>query len=474
MIERSEPSQASLSVCSQSWLARLVLSCMLAVCVAFGTPATSWADVRKADIIVDVSVEERGLTLAECPSIDSEYAALVDENGEVYFSREGDSTTQIASITKVMTAIIALENAPDNLTVVVSEDAASIGESSANLQAGDELDFNAAMKALLVPSGNDAAYALAECIGEAVMRDNPSLGDTPIRAFVALMNNKAEELGCTKTIYDNPHGLDHDVYAGPLRSTALDQAKVARYAMTFPEIREIVSHGDTTIQVKREGKEETVELETTDGLLEEYEYAIGIKTGHTDLAGPSFMGAASKDGRELYAVVLDSSSEEQRFNDAKTLFEWYYDHVKELPLAQSDEHADVNYGGEERSVPIIAEVPHYDWLDRTIKATLKDPDATISVFDLEGNVSQSVVMDEPRGTINVGDKVGTITFRQRNMVIAEQDLVAAERVEAPNPIEALGILWQRLVGGLSGSDAQASPRVYNVMPIIDNNKTSAA
>ena len=421
-----------------------------------------------------MTVEQRDVAVAECPSVDAKYAILVDEDGTVYFDRDANQPSQIASITKVMTAIVAIDNAKDGTRVIVSEAAANIGESSANLQEGDEMDLETALKALLVPSGNDAALALAETVGAQMIEADPSAGKDAVSAFVAAMNAKAAELGCENTLYENPHGLDDAEYAGNLHSTAADQAKVAKCAMGYDLIRSIVAGGTTTVSVTRDGKKENVELETTDELLEMYDYTIGVKTGVTDLAGPSFMGAANKDGRELYAIVLGSTDEYQRFADTKNLFVWAYDHVHDLELANSDEVATMTIGGSSREVEVIGEAPLLDWTDKTVKATLADPDATVSVFDLEGNVSQLVTYDELHGTVREGDKVGSIVFKQRNQVIAEQDLIACETVDGPNPLESIGIWWQRLVGGFSGEQAQAEPLVYNVMPVIANYVSNAA
>ncbi len=451
--------------------ATMLLIC--AMCMG-ALPSIAHAEVRKADVIAGLTVEERGLTVAQCPSIDAEHAVLVGSDGTVYFARSADDASRIASITKVMTAIVAIDNAPEGVFVAVSENAAEVGESSANLQAGDVMDFESALKALLVPSGNDAAVALAETIGSSMIASNPSLGNDPVAAFVNAMNEKAAQIGCTNTVYENPHGLDDGLYDGQLHSTATDQAKVAQCAMGYQLIRDIVGGGSTTITVDRAGAKEPIELQTTDELLEMYEYAIGIKTGVTDSAGPSFMGAALKDGRELYAVVLGSSDEYERFSDTMSLFEWAYDHYIELSLANSDKWVGTKAGGQTKDVPVIAAASHADWIDKTVPATLADPDAKVLVFDFEGNVSQSITFNELHGTVNAGDKVGTIVFKQRNQVVAEQDLVACETVPAPNPIEVVAIWWQRLTGGFSGEAAVASSEVYNVMPIISDNRTASS
>lgn len=444
----------------------------LMACAAF--PSNAYADVRKADVIVGETVEDRGLTVAECPSLDAEYAVLVGSDGEVLFERNADSPSQIASITKVMTAIVAIDNVAEGTHVAVSEDAATIGESSAGLQQGDVMDFETALKALLVPSGNDAALALAETIGGQMIAAGKSQEEDSVRAFVNAMNEKAKEIGCTDTVYENPHGLDDGEFAGNLHSTAADQAKVAKCAMGYDLIREIVSGGSVTIKVSRDGGTESIDLETTDGLLDMYDDAIGIKTGVTDLAGPSFMGAANRDGRELYAVVLGSTDEQQRFVDCQSLFEWGFDHVKEVELANTAILANMQQNGENKTVPVIADVSHTDWIDKTVKATMADPEASVLVFDFEGNVSQSVQLNDLTGTVNTGDKVGVIVFKQHNEVVAQQDLIACETVDAPNGIDAIGIAWQRFIGGFSGAPERAESKIYNVMPIISNNKSSAA
>ena len=451
-----------------AFVAMIVALAMVVPC------AQAQAEVRKSDVIAGLTVDERSLTVAECPSVDAEHAVLVNKDGEILFSRDCDSPSQIASVTKVMTAIVAIENAREGTSVTVSEAAASIGESSANLQEGDVLDFESALKALLVPSGNDAALALAETVGAQMIEADSSLGTDPVHVFVDAMNKKAAQLGCSDTVYENPHGLDDGEYAGNLHSTAADQAKVAKCAMENQQIRDIVSGGSTTIKVNRGNSKEDVELETTDELLEMYKYAIGIKTGVTNLAGPSFMGAASKDDRELYAVVLGSSDETQRFVDCENMFEWAYDHVIELKLANSSESTTIKGGVHAGDVPVVAEVAHGDFIDKTLKATFDDPEAAITVFDLEGNVSQKFEFDDVHGTVRVGDKLGTVKFYQHNELVATQDLIACESLEAPNPIDSFGIWWQRFFGGFSGAPEKADSVVLNVMPVISNNKTNAA
>ncbi len=449
-------------------------ACAFALTLGALTPLPAQAAVLKADIIGDSTVEELGFTVAQCPSIEAEHACLMDSNGTIYFQRDAQSPAQIASITKVMTAIVAIENVQPNTIVTVSEKAALIGESSAGLQQGDKMDFETALKALLVPSGNDAAVALAETVGAQMIEANPSLGSDPEAVFVAAMNAKAAELGLSDTVYENPHGLDDDQYAGNLHSTAADQAKVAAYAMKDNDIREIVHGGDTSIIVDRGGAAVQLDLETTDELLEMYRYAIGIKTGSTLLAGPSFTGAANSGGIELYAVVLNSTDPTQRFYDAQALFEWGFEHICEVSLANSPRTTTMSINGESMEVPILAYASLSDWTDKTVPVTLENPKATYRVFDLFGNVSQTIKLDDIHGAVKAGQVVGTITYYQHNEVLGTMNLIACEDVAAPETLDSIGIWWTRFTAGITGAQTEAEDVIVATMPIIKDNTAVAA
>ncbi len=450
-----------------------VLVFVLACTPVLGWPAAAHADVRKADTVYGDTVDARGLAVAQCPNIDAERAIVVDADGTVYFERNADETANIASVTKIMTAAVTLDAVDAGLVsldtkVTVSADAAEVGESSAGLQEGDVMTLETALKALLVPSGNDGAIALAETVGAALQTSGQASGSSAVDAFVAQMNATAAKVGCTNTVYENPHGLDFDQYAGNLHSTAADQAKVVAYAMRNQTFRSIVGGGSTTITVTRSGAAADVFLETTDGFFDINDNAIGVKTGYTEKAGACFAGAVNKDGEELYAIVLDSSSESQRFFDADELCEWVFDHKQTYQLAHSDQSAQMNGA----SVPLVAQVAHSDWIDRTIPATFADPAAAVEVFDLNGNVSQSVTFDNVSGDVHAGDKVGTVTFKQRNQVVATQDLVACKDVPAPSVFESIGIAFDRFMRGFSGADTVATSQLLNTTPLIVD-KTSA-
>ncbi|HIS40786.1 MAG TPA: D-alanyl-D-alanine carboxypeptidase [Candidatus Aphodovivens avistercoris] len=465
--------RAALPAATAAGRAALAVATSLLLCLALAAPA--FAEVRRADVIMGQTVEERGLSVSQCPSIDALYACVMDDEGTVYFERDATSPTQIASVTKIMTALVALDAVGEGLVslddeVQVSAEAAAVGESTAGLQEGDVMTLEEALYGLLVPSGNDAAVAIAQTVG-AVFAGTSADDDASQQAFIDQMNVTAADLGCVDTVYRNPHGLDDGEFAGDQHSCAADQALIVKEAMRDETFRAIVGGGDATIKVERDGEQVDIELASTDEFIDMYEHARGVKTGFTDLAGPSFAAAANDGERDLYAIVIHSSSEAQRFIDAQTLCEWVYGNMIDYALANSDEQVQASFGDVSGQVPVVAEVSHADWIDRTIPATLSDPDATAEVFALNGNVSQSFAFDEVHGAVSAGDKVGTATFKQRNEVIATYDLVACQDVPAPDFLTGVGIWWDRLFRSLSGQPTAAESTVLNATPLI-NDKTA--
>ena len=455
----------------------IAISSLLAASIS--TPA--YADVREDDIIIGKTVRERDLTLAQAPNIEAEYACVMDTDGNVYFDRNMNDETNIASVTKIMTAVITLENVDVTEQITVSDAASSIDGSSANLQPGDQMNVKTALQALLIPSGNDAAYALAEHVGAKALRDDPDrfkdadgkpITD-PVAAFVQLMNEKAAELGMENTLYANPHGLDDGEWEGEMYSSAYDVALLCKHAMQNDVFREIVRSGDTTITVQRGFGTADVMLESTDRLLGDYEKAIGIKTGFTDLAGNCFAGAASSNGVEVYSIALDSTSESARFMDVFNMCEWFYAHRVTYNLANSSETATMTIDGEEVDVPVFADVAHAGWVDTTFKVALADPNAQVSVFDFEGNVYQDITLNEVSGNVKAGDVIGSVTFKQRDTELVTLDIVACEDQPAPNIFQTIGIFFERMGREANDEPTVATTAILNTMPYIVNKMVAA-
>jgi serine-type D-Ala-D-Ala carboxypeptidase (penicillin-binding protein 5/6) len=249
----------------------------------------------------------------DAPKIGAAAAYLMDPTtGEVFYSNNALSQVPMASTTKIMTSLVAMTFGKPDQKITIGKDAVAQqnGENSiAGLQQGDVLTLKDLLYALMLPSGDDAAVAIAD--GVAGSEAN----------FVSMMNLEAALLGRDHTHYANVHGLD----APNHYTTAGDLARLARIAMrNFPLFAQIVKTPTYTAQTSLHGQyvwNTTNELLTP---LHTYQGAIGVKTGHTGGAGFCLVFAATRNGSTLIGVLLGEQdmSGEQRFNDATALLNW--------------------------------------------------------------------------------------------------------------------------------------------------------
>ena len=413
--------------------AQLAVGLACAVALVAGIPSVAGAQVLTTDNICGKAADARGIAAEDLPDIDASNAFVMGKNGTVYYARSAGEQVKIASITKVMTAILAVENCKMDEKITVSNAAAAVGNSTAGLLEGDELTVEQALRGLMIPSGNDAAIALAEHVGKKL---DPKTKDA-VATFVKAMNERAKKLGCTGTLFENPHGLDFDEWAGDMHSTAHDVALMMQEAMKDDTIREVMASKDPWIEVTgADGSDHSHSMDTHNVLLGQ-DGNIGGKTGTTDDAGYCFASAYNRDGDEIYTVVLNSSTTDQRFADTATLASWYYDHKVTVDIANTQKKT-------ANGNPLMARVSQTDWTDKTIDATLADPTAQATVFSLAGEVTEKVSYDDLSGTVHVGDKVGSVTLKQDGTKIAVMDLVADEEGTGPNPIEWLLVKLDRL------------------------------
>jgi serine-type D-Ala-D-Ala carboxypeptidase (penicillin-binding protein 5/6) len=219
--------------------------------------------------------------------------------GEVLLRNHDREHLPIASITKLMTVLVALQHTRLDDIVTVSGHAAQVGESSIYLKKGERLTVRDLVEAALIQSANDAAVALAEHVGGSQA------------AFIAMMNEEAQKLGLRDTHFANPDGLD----APGHYSSAHVVTRLARIAMRNPVIREIVSHSTATIAGGRV-------LYTWNDLLSSFPGAFGVKTGHTAGAGWSEVAAARAHGVTIYATLLGGVTREGRNADLSELLAW--------------------------------------------------------------------------------------------------------------------------------------------------------
>lgn len=260
----------------------------------------------------------RALAATSDPELSEAQAAIIEDSaGNVLYEKNPDEEINMASVTKVMTAVVALESGtPLDKVCTLSKPELAENAMVAGYEAGSTSTFEDLLHVMLVYSANDAAYEVAVAV--AGSED----------AFVQMMNGKAAELGMTHTHFENPHGLDADGH----HSTAHDLAILARYAMTTqPFIADTVRMTSTTVSVN--GVQTT--FPTVDELLGEYDGMLGIKTGAGNTV-TAFMGCARRNGTTLYTVVLGCQTREGRFTDTESLLDWAFGTYDSYELASPD------------------------------------------------------------------------------------------------------------------------------------------
>jgi len=232
--------------------------------------------------------------------------------GQTLLARAPSTARPMASTTKVMTALLAIEQLDLDRQVRIGPGPAAVGEESLKLRAGERLTVRELLEGLLIKSANDAAVALAEAV------------DGSQAAFVRRMNARARTLGLRATHYVTPHGLDRPGHA----TSARDLGRLWSGAMRLPAFRALVA----TPAAQLPGPPATRRFRTTDQLLGSYPWTLGGKTGFTNLAGRCLVASAERGGRRLVAVALGSTD---AFSDVRALFEYGFTAFVRARLAQA-------------------------------------------------------------------------------------------------------------------------------------------
>lgn len=336
----------------------------------------------------------RAAATDEPPSVRAHAVVVADgATGEILFDRNAVRRLPIASITKIMTALVTLEHARPSERVTVTGPAPSIGESTIHLRVGERIRVRDLLAAALVQSANDAAYALASYVG-----------DGNVKGFVRLMNERAGELGLADTRFVRPDGLDVPRHY----SSALDVLDLSREAMRLPLFRRLVRLRGGRIAGGRS-------LYAWNDLLRTRSYPglIGVKTGHTDAAGWSQVAAAKREGVTMYAVLLGSPTRTQRNKDLAELLDWGFGHYARVTLVRSNRtYATAAMPFSNERLPLMAARP----AEGVVR--LGRP--------LVERVVAPAVVELP---IEEGDKVGEIVVLEGGRVVARRALVAAHAAD---------------------------------------------
>jgi len=347
---------------------------------------------------------------AEPFTVDAKAAVLIDaDGGRILFGQNENEMLPMASTTKIMTALIALENASLDETVRTGKNASGVEGTSMYLSVDEELSMEHMLYGLMLRSGNDAAVAIAEHIAGSVSD------------FADLMNARAKELGADAT-FANPHGLDAEGH----RASALGLARIMREAMKHESFRTITATKRKVVPWV--GNEYSRVLENKNRLLTSYEGTLGGKTGYTGKAGRCLVFCAERDGLTLIGVVLGCPT---WFDTAERLLDYGFENFRAEEVFSKGQYAGTVSvtGGESPSVDARAA----ESLSVAVRID----------SDTQGNL---LLPDAVEAPVFSGQRLGKAQIKSDGIVIAECDLIAAASVERRSFLRALKRLltnWSR-------------------------------
>ncbi|RJQ27325.1 MAG: D-alanyl-D-alanine carboxypeptidase [Peptococcaceae bacterium] len=328
------------------------------------------------------------------PEVTAGAAVLMDaESGQVYFAKNAEKRHYPASLTKVMTAVVGLEsgNLEETVTVNKTESEGTV----IDLQTGDKLTLEELLKAALVCSANDATVAIAEHVGG--IYDN----------FIHMMNVKAKALGAFNSHYTNTNGLhDPGHYC-----TAYDMALISRYALHNPQFAGLVQTRETTIKWRHPERKLTV-LNSNRLLFSAYPGINGVKTGTTAMAGNCLIASATRNGKQLIAVVLSSAD---RYYDARVLLDYGFEEIRPVIILSA---------GEPVTTMAIQEGETF-----TVGVTVKnDLELYLSEKDIACLERKIYLPKVIRAPVQKGETLGYVAYYLGGQELGRSDLVAGRQV----------------------------------------------
>ncbi len=344
-------------------------------------------------------------------------AALYAANGQELFSVNGDEALQPASVTKVMTLLLAmeaLERGEVTLDTMVtgSEYACSMGGTQVWLEPGEQLSFDEMLKAVAVGSANDCAVAIAEHLAGSEV------------AFVERMNARAAELGCTGTLFINANGLDG--MGEKTMTTARDIARISCELLRHPKILDYTGIWMDSI---RGGK---FSLANTNKMLKSYPGLTGLKTGYTSEAGYCISASAERDGLSLIAVVMAAPTKENRMADATALLNYGFANFTAYTPPQ------------DALAPVPVELGRAD----SVQPVLQDESSFVIEKTQAGELETQIELPESlTAPVEAGQEIGSLTVTSGGQTVLRVPLAAAETVEAVTPPD----LFRTLLGSLFGA-----------------------
>ncbi len=346
-------------------------------------------------------------------------AILMDRaTGTVLFERNADEKLAPASVTKVMTLLLVMEAIDSGKIswqnrVTTSEAAAAKGGSQVYLKVGETMTVEEMVKSVAVASANDCACALAELL----------MGSEP--AFVEKMNERAQELGMENTHFVNCTGLDDGENASEHRTTARDIAVMSRELLGHAEIKKYTTIWMDTVRDGAFG------LSNTNKLVRFYEGTTGLKTGFTSAAGYCLSASAERDGMELIAVVLNCKSSQERFQAARAMLDYGFANYALVPVWPEEQ---------------LGQVPVVLGKEKGLQPEIRGQETLLVDKGKKGEIRRDVsLLPEVSAPVSAGQRLGTLTVRAGDEILAELPLVAPRAVER----KSFWDLFRELLGRVS-------------------------
>lgn len=279
---------------------------------------------QNSNLFTNTSVLQGHATSSKVPSVSSKNIIVLDRKTLFpIYEKNGYKKVAMASTTKILTCIVALENSKKTDIVTVSKKASNISGSTLGLTSNSKISINDLLYGLMLRSGNDCAVAIAEHISGSV------------EEFAKLMNSKAFELGLFNSNFVTPHGLDNEKHY----TTAYDLALLTNYALKNSDFKKIVSTKKQTISYNNT----TREISNTNELLGVLDGVYGVKTGFTFEAGRCLVSACKRNDLDIIVVVLGSDTKSIRTNDSKNLINYIFDNYKYINLSTLINNSFSNY-----------------------------------------------------------------------------------------------------------------------------------
>ena len=388
----------------------IILFIALFITCFFGMFSTIYADdVDNEEEISQNDINEVSANVSDEPVLNSRKCVVYDRISKtIIYGKNENVKSAMASTTKIMTAIVVLENTDLNQEVVVSKKAGGTGGSRLGLRAGDKVRIEDLLYGLMLRSGNDAAVALAEHVGGSV------------QGFAELMNNKAVALGLKCTHFVTPHGLDDSNHY----TTALELAKLSDYAMCNEKFAKIVGTKITTITVNGMPRQ----IANTNELLGVLNGVVGIKTGFTNNAGRCLVTETKRNGLDIITVVLGADTKKFRTQDSVKLIEYTCAKYKMKNIEEKIQEEFENWKNINAGRISIKKAKQNEKLNLIIKEiNIKQlPLKEGQIEKIQYQINCLTQFDAP---VENNIKIGTILVKIDEKIIESIDIVNTEKIE---------------------------------------------